>query len=183
VAANLTTLRSKDLEVTLHPSDLVVSGKEAVVAHARAVIAEQLAFSPAYMTWTKEANEVEDQLEAFWQEVRSGEVDGPEAMERLHQIEERVKRLELPYEEWEVLYRQQLLVERAVLRAMAGVTEVPGAPADKTQEPALTVSQGRAGPIRQAPRRESPVPGLILLALTMVLGWFEGNRQRRARVM
>jgi hypothetical protein len=76
VAEQLATLRGEALEVTLHPSDLVISGKEADVAGARAVLAEQLAFSCAHLTWTEEAQETEDRLEALWRQVGDGRTDG-----------------------------------------------------------------------------------------------------------
>src|ERR1043166_7238287 len=44
-------------EILLHPSDLVLSGREPDAAHARAVLAERLTVTHAYLTWTKEGNE------------------------------------------------------------------------------------------------------------------------------
>jgi hypothetical protein len=55
VAEEMTTLGSDDVEVILHPSDIVVNGREAA-AHARAIIAKRLVFTPAHLTWDKEAN-------------------------------------------------------------------------------------------------------------------------------
>ena len=65
VAERLTTLRAPELEVTLHPADLVVQGKEADVVHARATLAERLAFSRAHLTWTEEGNELEDRIRSI----------------------------------------------------------------------------------------------------------------------
>ena len=62
VAKQLTTLRAERFEVVLHPSDLVLSGEEGVVVHARAVLAEQLAFGKAHLTWTKDAQALEDHM-------------------------------------------------------------------------------------------------------------------------
>jgi hypothetical protein len=118
VAERLTTLRGKQLAVTLHPADLVVEGKEADVAHVRARLAEQLAFSHAHLTWTKEGNEVEDRIHAVWDAVQAG--GGAHVLGRLRAIEEDLGRLEIQYEEWEVLFRAILLVERAAARAGVG---------------------------------------------------------------
>src|SRR6185503_17240126 len=70
VAEQLTELRTDRLEVLLHPSDLVISGSERDAARANAIIAEQLAFAPAYLTWSKEANEIEDRLRKIWVTLR-----------------------------------------------------------------------------------------------------------------
>src|SRR4051794_11944153 len=44
VADELTTLKSDKVEVLLHPSDLVISGREPDAARAHAILTEQLIF-------------------------------------------------------------------------------------------------------------------------------------------
>src|SRR5262249_44347645 len=41
------------------PSDVIISGRDTDVAHARAILGEQLTVTKAYLTWSKEANEIE----------------------------------------------------------------------------------------------------------------------------
>ncbi len=125
VADNLTMLRSDKLEIVLHPSDMAISGREYDAAHARAVIAEQLAFSPGYMTWTKEANELEDRLEAIWNKAKAQAPAGNPAglIKELQDVERDLRKAEIGHEEWEVLFREKLLVERGVLQLMAGLTD------------------------------------------------------------
>ncbi|MFN3653479.1 MAG: hypothetical protein ACK47B_28195 [Armatimonadota bacterium] len=188
VARQLTTLRSDNLEVTLHPSDLVVSGKEAEVAHARAVVAEQLAFAPAYMTWTREANGLEDQLDALWRENRDRPAAGEDrrALERLHQIEEALKGLRISYEEWEVLTRQKLLLERSILRSLAGITDRPESPDRRGREPerapAAEITQRAERPVpSQGVRRETGGglrAGVAALLASAAWIWHRRNRSR-----
>ncbi|MCU0508881.1 MAG: hypothetical protein MUC34_10860 [Anaerolineae bacterium] len=125
VADELTMLRSNKLEILLHPSDMAISGKQYDAAHARAVIAEQLAFSPGYMTWTKEANELEDRLEAIWNQAKQQAPAGNPAnlIKELQDFERDLRKAEVSHEEWEVLFRDKLLVERGVLQLMAGLTD------------------------------------------------------------
>ena len=125
VADNLTMLRSDKLEIILHPSDLTISGRKYDAAHARAVIVEQLAFSPGYMTWTKEANELEDRLEAIWDKAKEQAPAGDPAglIRELQDVERELRKAEIGHEEWEVLFREKLLVERGVLQLMAGLTD------------------------------------------------------------
>ncbi|HEV8144235.1 MAG TPA: hypothetical protein VGQ77_15345 [Methylomirabilota bacterium] len=121
VADQLTRLYAPDLEVILHPSDMVISGRPTTAARARAAIAAQLPFTRAYLTWDAEANEIEDALRRVWHSVEGGA--GHDALARLRALETRMDRLTLPYEEWEVLFRQKLQVERAALRRIAGLAD------------------------------------------------------------
>jgi hypothetical protein len=131
VAENLTVLRAKSLEVVLHPSDLVINGKKEDVVHARAAIAEQLSFSEAHLTWTKEGNELEDQLNDLWRRIKGteGRSYWTRAAASLQDIDQELGRLEVPFEEWEVLFRTKLLLERELLGAIAnsseGIPELP----------------------------------------------------------
>jgi hypothetical protein len=128
VADRLTTLRSDRLEVLLHPSDMVITGSERDAARANAIIAEQLAFTPAYMTWSKEANEIEDRLRKVWITLRQ-QAERPGMLnrltERLAAVEHDLRTLELPYEEWEVLFREKLMVERGLLQVKADLVDRP----------------------------------------------------------
>lgn len=124
VASELVTLRGKDLEVLLHPSDLIIRGREKVVAHVRAVLAERLTFTEAYFTYEKEAHAIEDRLRDLHQGmVERGErgVFDRSAFAALEKIEADLRRLELPFEEWEVLFREKLQVERMLLGTGLGL--------------------------------------------------------------
>jgi hypothetical protein len=128
--------------VLLHPSDLIVRGKERDLTRAHALLTEHLTFTRAYQTWTKEANQVEDRLEALWREAgpaKAAEV--PAALKQLQQIGQDMARLEIPYEEWEVLFREKLILERALLRVAAGLA---GEPEDATE------ARGGAGASRHS---------------------------------
>ena len=125
IADRLTRLAGERLEVLVHPSDLVISGRDTDAARARAVLSEQLTATRAYMTWDKEANEVEDRLRAIWRELEAGRLAG--LADRLDAIERHLRTLTLPYEEWEVLFRQTLMVQRALLRMPASAfVKTPG---------------------------------------------------------
>jgi hypothetical protein len=123
VADAMTELHGEGIEVVAHPSDLVISGRELVAARARAVLAERLTFSKAYLTWDKEANEIEDALRAIWEDQAVGRQGIEAGLERLADVEKKLHEQAFPYEEWEVLYREKLVVERKLLRARAGVAD------------------------------------------------------------
>ena len=111
VPDRLVMLRAKALEVTIHPSDVAITGSKEAVARARAAVADRLTKTAAYLTTTREAQQIEDAL----RELREPEDRGL-ALDALHAIDERLARLVVPHEEWEVLYRQRLQVERDLLR-------------------------------------------------------------------
>jgi hypothetical protein len=125
VAENLTVLSAPSLEVVLYPADLVINGKKEDVAHARAAIAERLSFSEAHLTWTKEGNELEDQLNDLWRRIKGtrGKSYWTRAAASLQDIDRELGRLEVPFEEWEVLFRTKLLLERELLGAIATSSE------------------------------------------------------------
>jgi hypothetical protein len=102
-------------EILLHPSDLVISGREFDAARARAVLAERLTDSHAYLTWTKEGNELEDEIRRAWDDVAAHRTH--EAAERVARIDSALQKLTIPYEEWEVLFRQMLLLVQRELPA------------------------------------------------------------------
>ena len=124
VAENLTRLYASNLDILLHPSDMVISGAAKDASRARAIIAEHLTFTRAYLTWDKEANELEDALRRVFESVQAGA--GIDALARVGALEQRMAKLTLPYEEWEVLFRQKLQVERAALRRVAGLADNSG---------------------------------------------------------
>jgi hypothetical protein len=142
VADQLTELHTDRLEVLLHPSDLVINGRDLDAARANAIIAEQLAFSPAYLTWDKEANAIEDRLRKIWVTLRQ-QSERPGMLrrltERLASVEHDLRTLELPYEEWEVLFRQKLMVERALLQVKADLVDRP---VDLTEAPPEQLGAG-----------------------------------------
>jgi len=175
VADNLTTLRSDRLEVLLHPADLVIRGPDGSVARARAILAEHLTFIPAYMTWDKDANEVEDRLRALWESMREQPQRGSDgkALEELKAIERDMAKFELPFEEWEVLYREKLLVERGLLQVMSGITDKPLEPGDIPPEQITTAAE-------DAEPRPSLVPVVPAVAGAAAIGVLAGRwlRQR-----
>ena len=111
VPERLFVLKNARLEVTLHPSDIAISGKRDDVARARAAIATRVTFTAAYMTTAKESQQVEDVLLAI--------SEGRAPAGAMGAVDDRLARLTIPHDEWEVLYRQRLQVERDVRERQA----------------------------------------------------------------
>lgn len=129
VPDRLVMLKASALEVTIHPSDVAVVGSKEGVARARAAVADRLTKTEAYLTSTKEAQEVEDAIRALHDPAASVDVRAT-----LKAIDARLARLVVPYEEWEVLYRQRLQTERDHLRdGLPGNDRNGSGPSDRRQ--------------------------------------------------
>jgi hypothetical protein len=110
VPDRLLVLRSPSLEVTIHATDVAITGEKRHVARARAAMAVQMPFTAAYLTATQEGQRIEDRLVA----LASGPRD--EAATGLQEVDRRLASVVVPEEEWEVLYRERLQIERDLLR-------------------------------------------------------------------
>lgn len=117
VGRELTTLRSPQIEVLIHPSDLVTSGKEPDVVRVRALLSENVSFEKAYMTWSKESNALEDRFREVWEKH---EKDGAGHGAELKKLDAELRKLKIPYEEWEILFRKKVMLERGILEASRG---------------------------------------------------------------
>jgi hypothetical protein len=139
VPQRMIQLDGTDLDILIYPMDLLISGDPKLVSRARAAMASRLTTSAAHMTVSAEGQEVEDRLTR----LARPSAETPDIPRRfddaaaaeLASIDEVIAELEIPYEEWEVLYRERLQVERDLRAgAMAGDAVVgadsPGLPPD-----------------------------------------------------
>jgi hypothetical protein len=127
VPERLIRLKGKDLDILIYSMDLLVAGKPRAVARARAAMASRLTTSAAHLTVSAEAQAVEDRLTKLAHPAADGSTGaGPRPFDdavavAFEGIDEQLATIQIPYEEWEVLYRQRLQVERDLRAgAMAG---------------------------------------------------------------
>jgi hypothetical protein len=123
VPDQLVMLKAPSLEVTIHPSDVAIVGAKQSVARARAAVADRLTKTEAYLTVAEEAQTIEDELRHLRRTDGTDSAPRAAAMRRLHGLDARLANLVVPYEEWEVLYRQRLQIERDLLRAEDGAAD------------------------------------------------------------
>jgi hypothetical protein len=128
VADYLTNLVSPSVEVLVHPSDIVIVGAEFDVARTRAILAEHLTYTKAYLTWSKEANQIEERLGALWR----SETSAATARRELAEVDRLLRSQKLAYEEWEVLFRQRLLIDRQLSGAAPLMSPQASPPAEST---------------------------------------------------
>ncbi|MFL5756480.1 MAG: hypothetical protein ACJ77N_09300 [Chloroflexota bacterium] len=173
VPDRLLQVRGQDVEVTIYPTDIAITGTKARLARARAAMTTRLTATAAYLTTSAEAQAIEDRLERLAKlppAVAPGEpatLPGDAAHE-LVGIDRDLAVLEIPYDEWEVLYRMRLQVERDLL---AGRRVGEAFPAENPAPAGATARPGDARPARTEPAWASilGVGSLVLITVDAVL--------------
>jgi hypothetical protein len=113
---------------------------------------------------TADAQKIEDQLGR----LAKDRPDGAARTEALASIDDHLATQELPYDEWEVLYRQRLQVERDLLLGNRPGEEVPAAGGAKSGSRIGTA--GVLGRLRRDPFGAAfAAGGLALMALNAAL--------------
>ena len=144
VPDRMVRLRSPDLDILIYPMDVLISGKSHDVVRARAAIASRLTTSAAHLTVSAEAQAIEDRLTALAVGAPGGEQPPPfdkDVEGAFEAIDNDLSTIEVPYEEWEVLYRQRLQVERDLRAgAMAGEAVLGAEPPEPSTAAATIAS-------------------------------------------
>jgi len=99
-------IKGDGFQVIVHPTDLVIEGEGGAVVRVRNLLAKELTFLDAYFTWDGAAHRMEEQINAVRRETCRSGWTSPAA--ELVIIEAELDRLQIPFAEWEVLYRQIL---------------------------------------------------------------------------
>ncbi|HET7082697.1 MAG TPA: hypothetical protein VFJ00_03190 [Candidatus Limnocylindria bacterium] len=171
----LVRLVGKDVEVLIYPSDVAISGKAVTTSRVQAALASRLTTAQAWLTMTAEGQAIEDQLG----EVAERRPDGAERSKALESIDHHLSTEELAYDEWEVLYRQRLQVERDLLAGRRPGEEMPAASGSAS---AASATSGALGWLRRDPIGTAfAVGGLVLVGLNAALLLLErrGTAPRR----
>jgi hypothetical protein len=163
----LVRLVGRDVEILIYPSDVSMSGGKVQLARVMAAIASRLATAKAWLTNSAEGQAIEDRLMRL---ARPG-VSRADQEATLEWVDRHLATDEIPYEEWEVLYRERLQVERDLLRGARPGAVTPTADGGRESGPGLW-SRLRS---RDLPRVLVNSVVLALLALDALLLWL--NRQ------
>ena len=110
--------RGDDLEVALYPNAVLLRGPVATTARAHGVLVEALSGRPDMLqTVSPEAQELERRIQRVWtlyrQAPRATAGSGP-LLTRLGEIAEEFARKPLAFDDWQVIYRQLLQLDRAL---------------------------------------------------------------------
>ena len=106
-------LKADGLEIYAYATNVAVLGPTEDAHRVRAAVERELAFRDAYLTWSDDSQQIEDELTEA-RKAANGDVDG--LRRRLDEVQDRMDAASLNSEEWNVLYRMRLQVEQAAAR-------------------------------------------------------------------
>ena len=157
-ADRLVELKGPDLRIGLYPSDIAISGSDRDRTRARASILSRLATSAAHLTMSAEAQELEDRLEGVARPAGAlGPLPLPNARAVFAAIDARLLDLAVPTDDWDILYRLRLQIERDLLAGTEPGMAFPG------QEHGPTDVAARVSP-RGEPTSRPPGGGPVAVA-------------------
>jgi hypothetical protein len=108
---------AKDLEVVLSPSGVTLRGKESTTSRAHGLIAEAMTGTSALQSMDPRAQVVEREIKDVWRVYAARPEDHLEStvlLERVVEISREIANLTVPYEDWQIVYRQALQLSRAL---------------------------------------------------------------------
>src|SRR5207249_3570952 len=118
IAEQSAYFRSGELDVVLYPNALLLRGPNGAVARAHALAVEALTGHPdMFQTVSSEAQELERQIQRVWSAFRlnpKAHQNARPLLSRFDDIATEVARRPLPFDDWQVIYRQMLQLGRAL---------------------------------------------------------------------
>ncbi|HEY3523599.1 MAG TPA: hypothetical protein VGK63_07820, partial [Candidatus Limnocylindrales bacterium] len=169
VPDHLVELKARGLEVLVYPSDVAIMGASEQVARARAALTTRLTHADAYLTTSREAQQLEDRLMGI---AAQPDVTADDFVP----IDEALASLTVPADEWQTLYRERLQVESE--RRLPTASR-PGLP--PTRSGSAATAAGRATTEADALGWAAALASLALLAVDVALGLREVLRRDSRR--
>jgi len=124
----LIELTGRNLRVGVYPSDIALSGATRTRVRARAAIVARLVTSPAHLTTSAEGQRIEDDIRALAEaDGRSDRRTRASLGRSFATIDERLLEVDVPTDEWDLLYRLRLQAERDLLIGAEPGMAFPGA--------------------------------------------------------
>jgi hypothetical protein len=114
-------LAGEGLEIHLYPADLLLRGESSRIARARAVLVRALVRAPVHLVESDVGQALEDELDRMWRvldrHARDGHAPGAMARRRVREIAAELDTVDVPFDQWVVLYLDLLHLDRALERA------------------------------------------------------------------
>jgi hypothetical protein len=108
---------SPELEVNLNPNELLLRGKERALLRAQAVSQEVMAPRCIFATMDARAQDLERQIKRVWKiygERPSDHRHASALIVRRDEIARDLAKSEIPFDEWQIVYRELLQLDRAL---------------------------------------------------------------------
>jgi hypothetical protein len=107
---------SRDMTMSMYPNGVLLRGKRSRVTLAHGLIAETATHTRGLQTSNADAQKLEKQLRLVWREYderRAAHAAPTALLDRVSELTRDLARLDVDFDDWQVLYRQILQVERA----------------------------------------------------------------------
>jgi hypothetical protein len=156
VPQKLEFYRGGGVELSMYPSGLMLRGKQRPLTWAQGLIAEAVTHSDGFQTSAPEAQDLERQIRRVWKvfdEEPHAHTDSPRLLGRVDEIARDLGKLEIGFDDWQVLYRQVLQLERAVRGEPQLMEAKAGDAAAQGLKEGHMASNERKGQAQQAPRQ------------------------------
>jgi hypothetical protein len=138
------------LEIAQYNADLLIRGRTQQVAWTRGLLEEALAPGPGLATSDAAAQDLERQIQRVWHvfaQDRDAHLGSKRLRGRLTEIAAELGRADLPYEQWQIVYRKALQLGRA----LSGEAQL----LQKTQAPARG-RRAKKTDMREQPEMDHP---------------------------
>lgn len=115
--ARLAYWKGPHVELAFYPSDILIRGEKGHTAWVHGLLAEQLARSAGLQTFDARAQDLERQIRQVWRVYDEDPVRhrGSKVLNsRVKEMAEELQELPVDYEDWQVLYRQLVQLDRAI---------------------------------------------------------------------
>src|SRR6266568_2360219 len=142
VPEKLAYFRGPRLDVLLRVNGLSLTGSDQATAWAHGLLVEALTDAPAYQTFDPTAQDIERQIRSVWAVLHqnpAAHVGAAPLEARLDDIARAIRELSVDYEEWQIVYRQALQLDRALRGApqlLEGVVRADQLGIDRSPEEA-----------------------------------------------
>ncbi len=117
VPTRLEHFTSQDLELSMYPSGILLRGQKSRVTWAHGIIGETVVHSAGYQTSDPKAQALEKQLRALWKRHDDNPADQAGSsvlLGRLREVTRALGELPMAFDDWQIVYRQVLQVDRAI---------------------------------------------------------------------
>jgi hypothetical protein len=143
------------LSIVVHPTDMIIAGPKSTAAEARAVITQRVPFTEAYLTWEEKSQQFEDRITTLyhkWHDNPAGKDEREEQLKEIETLKGDLHSQDMPFDQWEVVYRELLQLQDEVVSGRIARGEAPttSAPEDakvsagKTDHKASAKNNGKA---------------------------------------
>jgi hypothetical protein len=152
VPVRLEHYAGRDIEISFYMSGVLLKGKGARATWAHGLIAETAIQTRGLETFAPAAQDLERQIRETWRAWESaGSPNSGAWLPRLEGLVDELGRLDAQYDEWQLLYRQLLQLERAVRGERQLMDRVAGTAGKTPQEAVAAPTRPREAEVALSP--------------------------------